>query len=213
MGRRKPPLSFGFMRKRRGRKRGRKPRPNGPWHSHLRRAPLNRRFPLHVAVRMTDATWNLRSARCFKVLRRAFFGARERFGMRLCEFSVMGNHVHFLVEADDSAALARGMKGLGVRMAKALNRVMGRHGAVYRDRYFARALRTPSEVCRARDYVLRNALKHGLLKRAPDPFSSEVVSNVVAPPCTWLLSLGWRRARHRPQVAAAATAATHTEFE
>ncbi|MGZ3440596.1 MAG: hypothetical protein ACXVDD_13830, partial [Polyangia bacterium] len=73
---------------------------------------------------------------------------------------VQGNHVHLLVEARDERALSRGMNGLGVRVAKGLNRVMGRHGKVLGDRYHAHILRTPSEARRAHSYLLQNARKH-----------------------------------------------------
>ena len=110
-------------------------------------------------------------------------------------FAVMGNHIHFLVEADDSIALARGMKGLGVRMAKALNRVMGKKGAVYADRYFADILRTPTQVAHTLNYVRTNAEKHKLLRAGLDPCSSWVVRDVTATPQSWMLAVGWHRAR------------------
>jgi hypothetical protein len=43
-------------------------------------------------------------------------------------------------------ALARGVQGLSVRIAKGLNGVMGRHGRVFSDRYHVRILKTPLEV-------------------------------------------------------------------
>ncbi len=142
----------------------------------------------------------MRSGRCFRVLKRAFQAARVRFGMRLCHFAVLGNHIHFLVEAENGVALARGMKGLGVRMAKALNRVMGRSGAVYADRYHLRVCRTPTETAHAMSYVRLNAQKHGFIRSGLDPFSSWVVRDAVAAPGSWLLDTGWRRAgpRHPP---------------
>lgn len=39
--------------------------------------------------------------------------------------------MHFIVEAPDAVALARAMKGLEVRMARALNKVMRRRGPVF----------------------------------------------------------------------------------
>ncbi len=42
-----------------------------------------------------------------------------------------------MVETDDETALACGMQGLGLRIAKALNRVMGREGSVFADHYHA----------------------------------------------------------------------------
>ena len=80
--------------------------------------------------------------------------------MRLCHYSVQGNHVHLLVEARDSVALGRAMKGLGVRIARGLNRLMGTRGPVLADRYHARILRSPQQVRNALAYVLGNHRHH-----------------------------------------------------
>lgn len=97
---------------------------------HRKRAALKERLPVLVTIRMRDAALNMRNGRCYTVLKRAFSGASNRFGMRLCEFSVQGNHLHMLVEASDERALSRRMQGLGVRIAVALNRVLNREGSV-----------------------------------------------------------------------------------
>src|SRR5277367_3698281 len=97
---------------------------------HRTRPLLKARFPVHVTWRMRDGVWNLRSRRCFTVLARAFWRGGDRFGFRLVHYSVQGNHLHLLVEAKDHRALSRGMNGLGVRVAKGLNRVMERSGKV-----------------------------------------------------------------------------------
>src|SRR3954447_10489475 len=144
----------------RGGRRGRSGRkPTGAYARlrHAKRPPLKARFPVHVTWRMRPGVWNLRTRRCFSELSRAFWGGANRFGFRLVHYSVQGNHVHLLVEADDERALSRGMNGLGVRIAKALNRVMRRHGGVLDDRYHGHILRTPAEAKRARDYLLQNA--------------------------------------------------------
>ena len=84
-----------------------------------------------------------------------------RFGFRLVHYAVMGNHVHLIVEAEDRRALWRGMQGLGVRIAKGMNRLMGRAGRVLVDRYHAHILRTPTEVRAAR--VVSAAQRRGAL--------------------------------------------------
>jgi REP-associated tyrosine transposase len=118
----------------------------------------------------------------------------------LCHFSVMGNHMHMLVEVTEAQSLSRGMQGLGIRMAKALNREMKKQGAVYADRYHAHILKTPSEVARALNYVMDNARKHGLIRRGIDPFSSwNPTVDCTMTPLTWLL---------RPKDAAAAASGT-----
>jgi REP element-mobilizing transposase RayT len=152
---------------------GRKPARARAGVRHRRRAVLKARFPVHVTWRMREEVWNLRSRRCFTALARAFWGGCDRFGFRLVHYSVQGNHVHLLVEARDERSLSRGMNGLGVRVARGLNRVMRRRGKVLEERYHARILRTPTEVGRARTYLLQNAQRH-FARRGADPYASQV---------------------------------------
>src|SRR3954471_24328203 len=162
---------------------GRKPANGRAGVPHVERPALPARFPVHATWRMDPGVWNLRSRRCFAVLERAMYAGAARFGFRLVHYAVMGNHVHLIVEAPDRRALARAMKGLGVRIARALNRVMQRRGRVVGDRYHARILRTPSEVTRARQYQLGNARRH-YGHRAVDPYTS---ARAVVARRTWLL--------------------------
>jgi putative transposase len=176
-------LALGVARKRsRGRRR---PNYERAGVSHLRRPELKRRFPVHVTMRMRWRVWNLRSRRCFRVIEQAFWAGASRFGFRLVHFSVQGNHIHLLVEAEDRVALGRGMKGLGVRVARKLNRVMGRRGRVLGDRYHARILRTLTEVKVVRHYLADNARRHYRVV-GRDPFASAVP---VIAPRTYLLRL------------------------
>jgi putative transposase len=181
-----------------GKRKGAGRKPKGPTAgvSHNRRPALAARFPVHVTVRMLPHVWNLRSRRSFAVIRKAVLAAAQRFGMRLCEFSVQGNHLHLVVEATDQAALGRGMKGLGVRLARGFNRLMNdRRGKVLEDRYHEHILRTPSEVKRAVSYVIHNYRKHvrergGTLPAAfVDPYSSATREHGITlpPPHSWLL--------------------------
>ena len=184
MARRQRQLELGFRTwggKREG--AGRKPKGARAGVAHVTRPALAARFPVHVTWRMDRRVWNLRTPRCFGPLSRAMYGGATRFGFRLVHYAVMGNHVHLLVEAPDRVSLARAMKGLGVRIARALNRVMGRSGSVIGDRYHAHILRTPSETKRARAYLLANAHHHFGHAHA-DPFASRAP---VAAPRTWLL--------------------------
>jgi hypothetical protein len=51
------------------------------------------------------------------------------------EFSAQTDHLHLLVEADDPTRFERGMRGLTIRIAKAVNRALGRVGRVWGDRF------------------------------------------------------------------------------
>jgi REP element-mobilizing transposase RayT len=169
-----------------GRRRGagRPPRAAKAGMSHLARPLLPSRFPVHVTWRMRPDVYNLRTRRCLRLLAPAFLAA-TRDDFRVVHYAVMGNHIHLLVEAHDRRALSIGMQGLGVRVARALNREMRRRGHVVDERFHAHILRTPTEVKRARLYLLHNARKHYGL-RGDDWCASQTP---VQPPHTYLLRL------------------------
>jgi REP element-mobilizing transposase RayT len=103
---------------------------------------------------------NLRNPRAMAALRRAFAEGKRRFGFRLVHFSVQRGHVHLMCEAEDKEALSRGLQGLSVRVARGLNRALGRRGRVFGDRYHAQVLSTPTQVRWALGYVLCNTRRH-----------------------------------------------------
>jgi hypothetical protein len=109
--------------------------------------------------------------------------------------------VHLIVEAADTRAIGRGVRGLLIRVARAANRVWSRRGAVIGDRYHHRRLSSLQEVRNAIAYVLNNARKHLELfaPREIDPASSgrwfwgrALDAPAVAPPRYWLLR-AWSR--------------------
>lgn len=194
--------------KRRG--AGRKPTGERPGVLHAARPILSGREPVLVTLKVAKHVSNLRTRRAFDMIVPAFFAARERRGIRLAQFSVQHDHIHMIIEADDRTALSRGVQGLSVRIARALNRMMERSGKVFADRFHDRVLSTPRQIRVALAYVLCNARKHRRAPRDPgwlDPYSSarafdgwrgvarDALTDLapVALPRTWLLAIGWRR--------------------
>lgn len=163
--------------------------------SHKRRPEHAARFPLHAVLRTRRDVPCLRSGQIFREVRAAVEAGCERAGFRLVHFSVQGNHLHLVVEALDRDALSRGMQGLSIRIARAVNRAAGRHGRVFADHYFARELKTPAEVRRAVRYVLDNHLLHAGLEA---PRADRCAPPTHAAPRTWLLKVGWLRSRAGP---------------
>jgi REP element-mobilizing transposase RayT len=161
---------------------------------------------VHVTIRARSDVPSLRSDRVFADLGRAL-ARSNRCSFRLTQFSVQTDHLHLIVEADTALALTRGVHGLAVRCARAINRASHRQGAVWSHRYHARALNTPREVRLALVYVLLNFRKHLGARPGIDPRSSgpwfdgwahpsarPAASPSVAPSRTWLATQGWRRA-------------------
>jgi REP element-mobilizing transposase RayT len=157
-----------------GARRGAGRKPNGARAgvSHREREAFAPRFPIHVTARIRASLPSLRRDLARRALENAFADGRERFGFRLIHYSIQTNHLHLIVEAADRRALSRGMQGLSIRIARALNRLWKRNGPVFADRYHARILRSPREVRYALAYALLNARKHGIHVHGIDPYTS-----------------------------------------
>lgn len=134
-----------------------------------------------MSLRFVDHVWNLRSERSYAVIHRALDGARRRPDASVVDFSILGNHLHLVMEAAGTRALTNAVRALSIRLARGLNRMMGRKGRVFADRYDAHVLRTPAEVRNALRYVVGNFASHAARRGEPmpggwvDPFSSAVV--------------------------------------
>lgn len=168
---------------------------------HAAREEVRPGQPVHVTLRFTEAG----SERSFAVVHGALTAARTRWDARITHFSIQGNHVHLVVEAAGTAALSNAVRSLSIRLAKRLNRMMGRQGPVFEDRFHAHVLRTPAEVRNALRYVVGNFASHAARRDEPvregwvDPYSSAAVRTprtaqpslfdapAVRPARTWLL--------------------------
>jgi REP element-mobilizing transposase RayT len=159
---------------------------------HLVREVFAARFPLHVTLKIRAEVGSLRTDRRFLRIKRAFRYGCDRFGMRLTHFSVQGNHIHLIVEAQSREALAKGMQGLAIRLAKGVNRAAARNGTVFADRYHSRVLRTLEEVRNAVHYVLHNQQKHRREQgRWTHPREIDSFSSASGEGC-WFVDEKWR---------------------
>src|SRR4051794_27658284 len=193
----------GGKRKGAGRPRTR-PHPGlvGPGVPHLRRPEFAARHPVHVTMRLQPGVGYLRSYQRAKAVEDALRAARERFGVRIIHYSIQGNHLHLIVEAEGPEALSRALQGLATRLARRLNGLSGRRGPVFADRYHSHPLKTPREAKHAVRYVLTN-YHHHALEHLPagwtDPLATARFTQArpsrdapVVAPSVWLLRVGWR---------------------
>jgi hypothetical protein len=184
------------------------PRPRVP---HRQRPRLASRFPVHVTVRLMAGLPRLRGPGPAKVLKHAFVHGCDKGVFRICQFSVQGKHVHLVCEARDEVALARGIQGWKISVARRLNGYWRREGRLFDDRYHAVILTTPRQTRNCLVYVMNNARRHREAVASVDIYSSAWYFNgwrshdwrrrfappdtrdgpSVAPADTWLLTTGW----------------------
>jgi REP element-mobilizing transposase RayT len=170
-----------------------RPRQKDAGVSHQRRPTLSAKSAVHVTLRTRHSVPNLRTRRRFSAIKQAFvrFAAPKPLGFRLVHFAVLGNHLHFIVEADNKAALSLGMQKLLHSISRRLNALSvfenggrvstkgGRYqalrgwlGRIFADRYHAHLLQAPTEMANAVRYVLHNAERHYGPSQQRDPFTS-----------------------------------------
>lgn len=196
---------------------GRKPLYPGKRVRHAARPIHHAKLPVHVTLR--SAFRGLRREAVLPVFTRTIARANRKTDLfRVVHYSIQNNHVHLLVEAEDSKALSRGMQGLNISLARNINRLLGRRGSLWVDRFHARELTKPAEVRTVLVYVHANYRKHEpSLRAGVDPYSSGIWfegwweahplplaqpvsrhlldsrSPPVAKAQTWLLRLGWKQ--------------------
>ena len=147
------PAGWGGARPGAGRRRVRKSRV-----PHRTREDIPHDCPVLVTLRVLDDVPTLRRAGFVRAFRESLGKAAERPGFRVVHYSIQ-----------DNQTLANGMKSLGARFARCVNRVCGRSGRVLASRFHHVVKRTPTEVRRALAYVLLNVRKHFRERRGRKP--------------------------------------------
>lgn len=152
------PKTWGGARKGAGRK---------PGSSHAKGIVAHRprdqhvaRWPVHVTLRARAGIPSLRTIAVLRALHGCLRRAGAR-GRRFVHFSLQTNHLHLIMESRGREAIANALKGFASGTARAFNRVLGRKGLLWEDRYHRHDLKTPTECHHAIAYVLHNARKHG----------------------------------------------------
>ena len=200
-----------------------RPAGNGSEVPHLKRPVFKEEEPAFVTMRIRKGISSLRVKKIIKAVRRTLREVLKREDFRVALYSIQSNHLHLIVEAEGSEAMANGMNAVASRIARVVNRVFHRSGKVLDGRYHVSALTKPRQVRNAIAYVLCNIRKHYRQRNghAPpvriDPASSGRWFNgwnpdvptsgqndypqefqgpdlrEVSPAQTWLLNKGWKQ--------------------
>lgn len=95
--------------------------------------------------------------------------AQRLYPIGMCAVSVLSNHLHLLLVADDARQVARFMEYLGSNLAREVNRLTGWSGPVFHGRY-SMIVVTEEEAAQVErlKYVLAQGCKENLVARARD---------------------------------------------
>jgi len=181
--------------------------------AHTPRDRVSKHDPRLVTLKLAKSLPRLRNLIANQTITSCIRGAQKPT-FRIVHYSIQTNHMHLIVEADDRDSLACGMKGLGCRLARNLNKLWKRRGRVFPERFYDSVLRSPRQVHNALKYVLNNRLKYGghtkFAGNAPQPdryssgryfdgwldaptdFAPDLNGAPIVAAC-WKIKHGWKR--------------------
>jgi len=187
---------------------------------HVSRARVTPHQPVFVTTKVIGGVPSLRSAEEAEVVLQAFREVNRLGALRVVQYSIQTNHLHLIVEARNAALLSRGMSQLTIRIASRLNKLWGRKGKLWKERFHSQVIDNRAQMRNVLRYCLNNGHKHGAWRdhSRPDPFSSarwfegradhcaeaRDASCPVAAARSWLASEGWRVKKQRPAVSSLA---------
>jgi len=121
----------------------------------------------------------------------------RRFEVRLTAFCLMTNHVHLVAMPRSELALAKAIGSAHLQYTRYINRLHGRHGHLWQNRFFSCPMEPSHEEAAVR-YVERNPVRARMVRLAwRYPWSSaaahcgEPVNDAMIDPTRW-------RDRYRP---------------
>jgi putative transposase len=94
--------------------------------------------------------------------------AKKKFGFKLWNFTVMGNHIHFLIRPDAGVSLSTIMQWIKCNFAKKWNKMHGVKGHFWGERFFSRVIKDEADFERTSACIDENPVKAGLAGAAGD---------------------------------------------
>jgi len=148
---------------------------------HQSRPTLPSDRPLHVTVKFNKNEIRcLRNKLFYREIRKSFRCLRAK-GVRLIEFSVQKDHIHFLLESGNKLVLGKAMRALSISLSKRFSLLLNRKIKALKNRYHLHILNTLKELKNARQYILNNSAKHASTTNSDDLYFSRADFTIFKP--------------------------------
>jgi putative transposase len=122
----------------------------------------------HVTSQIDHGVMALESAEVKRVFLDFVKKAKKKFGFKLWNFAVMGNHIHFLIKPGKNASLSKIMQWIKCNFAKKWNKEHNTKGHLWGERFFSRIIKDEKDFTRTSEYIDGNPVEARLVKEAKD---------------------------------------------
>jgi len=174
--------------------------------------PVSVGRPMHLTTHVVDGAPSLRQPEVRRHFEELLEGARQR-GVQTVSFALLDGHLHWVVLAESPEALRDATRYVFGLLARRLNRLWGRRGKLFTERYWSVCCKTAKQAFHAVAYVLRNAAVAGywVTARCLDRYTgvdevllgnNRFLRSVLGPTPAirraLLLDMSWRRVEFTP---------------
>ncbi|MDR3303058.1 MAG: transposase [Treponema sp.] len=92
--------------------------------------------------------------------------AKKKFSFQLWNFTVMGNHIHFLIKPAKGVSLSKIMQWIKCNFAKKWNKAHNTKGHLWGERFFSRIIKDEKDFQATSAYIDQNPVDAKLVKYA-----------------------------------------------
>ncbi len=118
----------------------------------------------HVTAKINRGEFIFQSDEIKKLFLSIVSRAKQKYNFRLRNFSIMGNHIHFLIKPGEHSNLSKIMQWILSVFAVNYNKRYGLKGHVWYDRFKSVVIRSYRQLLAAFKYISNNPLKAALVK-------------------------------------------------
>lgn len=112
----------------------------------------------HVTARVNNKEFFIESNRAKALFVEVLLRAKQRYSFKIENFVIMGNHFHLIIQPAENESLSRIMQWILSVYAMAYNRITGRCGHFWGDRFFSRVLYSLAQYLMVFKYIDDNPL-------------------------------------------------------
>ena len=120
----------------------------------------------HVTARANRQEMIMDSIRMKALFLATVMRAKQKYRFELSNFTIMGNHFHFIIKPGKGECLSSIMQWILSVFAMAYNKINGISGHVWGERFFSEILGTLKKLLSVFAYIDQNPVKAGLVSLA-----------------------------------------------
>lgn len=123
----------------------------------------------HVTAKINREEFALQSVEIKELFLHIVKRAKEKFSFKLRNFTIMSNHIHFLIKPEKDESLSRIMQWILSVFAKNYNKLFRLKGHVWYDRFTSTVIRSYRQLLATFRYICNNPVKAQIVK-TPEAF-------------------------------------------